>query len=107
MKRIFLKLKAFFKIIFSKKNPAIPVQPIVAQKRVVSGMKVWECDITTGIIVEAEISITLYFDKIGKQRKNRKVLIRKNCIYEYAMNGQNATRKFEARILQSFKTQKL
>ena len=105
MKRIFQKLKAFFKIIFSKKNKANPVQPIVSQKRVMAGMKVWECDITTGTIAEAEISVSSYVDSKGKSRKNRKVLIRKNCMYEYAMNGENATRKFEARILQLFKTQ--
>ena len=67
-----------------------------------AGMKVWECDLATGDIVEAEISVTPYIDSKGKSRKNRKVMLRKNCLYEYAINGENATRKFETRIASLF-----
>jgi hypothetical protein len=96
MKRIKLLWSQFLNL-FCKKKP-VRNNPIIARKRVMPGMKVWECDLATGEIVEAEISITPYVDSKGKSRKNRKVLIRKNCMYEYALNGENATRKFETRI---------
>lgn len=97
MKRIKLLWSQFLNL-FRNKKPLAKSQPIISQKRVMAGMKVWECDLATGEIVEAEISITPYIDSKGKSRKNRKVMIRKNCLYEYAINGENATRKFETRI---------
>lgn len=90
--------------LFSKKK-VVHNNPIVSKKRVIAGMKVWECDLITGSIVEAEISVTPYIDRKGRARNNRKVMVRKNCIYEYAINGENATRKFETRIIRYFKTQ--
>jgi len=81
------------------------MQPIILQKRVIPGMKVWECDIATGDIREAEINVSSYVDAKGRFRRNRKVIIRKNCMYEYAMNGENAVRKFETRIIDFYKTQ--
>jgi len=63
-----------------------------------AGMKVWECDLATGDIIEAEIKETRYVLSTGRIRKNYQVLIRENCMYEYAINGENATRKFETRI---------
>jgi hypothetical protein len=99
MKRIKLLWSQFLNL-FRKKKP-VRNNLIVSRKRVIPGMKVWECDLATGEIVEAEISITPYVDSKGKCRKNRKVLIRKNCLYEYAINGENATRKFETRIVNS------
>ena len=100
MKRIKLLWFQFLNL-FRKKSPVVRNNPIISQKRVMANMKVWECDLVTGDIIEAEISITPYVDSKGKLRKNRKVMIRKNCIYEYAMNGENATRKFETRIVNS------
>lgn len=96
MKRIKLLWFQFLSL-FRKKKP-VRNNPIVSRKRVMAGLKVWECDLATGEILEAEISITPYIDSKGKSRKNRMVLIRKNCMYEYALNGENATRKFETRI---------
>lgn len=104
MKRIKLLWSQFLNL-FRKKKRAVTKQPIVSQKRVIAGMKVWECDLATGDIVEAEISVTPYTDKNGRIRKNRKVMIRQNCMYEYAMNGENATRKFETRIKALLKAQ--
>lgn len=98
IKLLWSRLVAFF----SKKKP-VHHNPIIAQKRVLPNMKVWECDIATGNIVEAEIMVTPYTDSKGRNRKNRRVMIKKNCIYEYAMNGENATRKFESRILKHLK----
>lgn len=86
---------------FSKKKP-VSNNPIISQKRVMPGLKVWECDITTGDVIEAEVIVTPYVDSKGRSRKNHKVMIKKNCMYEYAMNGENATRKFETRILTHF-----
>lgn len=104
MKRIKLLWSQFLNLFRKKKKVSSP-QPIVSQKRVMAGLKVWECDLVTGDILEAEISITPYVDSKGKLRKNRKVMIRKNCIYEYALTGENATRKFETRIKALFKIQ--
>lgn len=101
MKRIKLLWSQFLNL-FRKKKP-VRSNPIVSRKRVMAGMKVWECDLATGEVLEGEISITPYVDSKGKSRKNRKVLIRKNCMYEYAINGENATRKFETRIISLLK----
>lgn len=101
MKRIKLLWSRFLNL-FRKKKPLAKRQSIISQKRVMAGMKVWECDLATGDIVEAEISVTPYIDSKGKSRKNRKVMLRKNCLYEYAINGENATRKFETRIASLF-----
>jgi hypothetical protein len=97
----FLKLLWFQFIQLFTKKKAVYNNPIVSSKRVMAGLKVWECDLATGDIVEAEISVTPYFDSKGRSRKNRKVMIRKNCIYEYALTGENAVRKFETRIVNS------
>lgn len=101
MKRIKLLWSRFLNLF--RKKQIVRNNPIVSQKRVMAGMKVWECDLITGDIAEAEISVTSFTAKNGRIRKNRKVMIRKNCIYEYAMNGENATRKFETRILSLLK----
>jgi len=98
IKLLWSRLLAFF----SKKKP-VHNNPIISQKRVISGLKVWECDLATGDIIEAEIITTPYVDSKGRARNNRKVQIKKNCIYEYAMNGENATRKFENRLLKLLK----
>jgi len=62
---------------------------------------VWECNLLTGEIVEAEI-ITKTTDNffIGPTT-TREVLMKKNCMYETALNGPNAVRKFEQRIKSS------
>lgn len=85
------------------KNKPLPVNPIIYKKRVMSGLQVWEADLITGDVVPAKMEITISFDEDGRERKNRKVLIRKNCIYEYAINGENAVRKLEKRIINILK----
>lgn len=97
MKRIFQSIVFWFKNLFPKKKP-VNHNPIISKKRVMKGLKVWEADLITGDVVPAEMEITIAFDEKGKPRRNRKVLIRKNCIYEYALNGENAVRKLEFRI---------
>lgn len=97
MKRIYQTVISWIKSLFLKKK-RIHTNPIVTKKRVMKGLKVWEADLTTGDVVPAEMEITISFDTNGKSRRNRKVLIKKNCIYEYALNGENACRKLETRI---------
>jgi hypothetical protein len=97
MIQIFKNIVFWFKNLFAKKKPVRNI-PVISKKRVMKGLKVWEADLITGDVVQAEIETTFSFDAYGKKRTNRKVLIRKNCIYEYAMNGENAVRKLEARI---------
>jgi hypothetical protein len=105
MIQIFKNIAFWFKNLFTSKKP-VHKNPIVSKKRVMKGLKVWEGDLISGDVVEAEIEITFSFDANGKSRRNRKVLIRKNCIYEYALNGENACRKLELRIANIVKTTK-
>jgi hypothetical protein len=97
MIQIFKKIALWFKNLFTKKKPTHH-QTIIDKKRVMKGLKVWEADLISGDVVPAEIETTFSFDATGRKRTNRKVLIRKNCIYEYAINGENAVRKLEFRI---------
>lgn len=71
----------------------------IAQRFVKPNMKVWECNLITGQIKEAEmIKITRQNYFVGELTTNE-VVINKNCLYDLAINGVNATRKFEQRIL--------
>jgi hypothetical protein len=97
MKKIIRRFFLWFKNLFVKNKP-VHDNLIITKKRVMKGLKVWEADLTTGDVVPAEMEITISFDVNGKSRRNRKVLIKKNCIYEYALNGENACRKLETRI---------
>lgn len=97
MKKVVQSIVFWFKNLFTKKKP-VNANPVISKKRVMKGLKVWEADLITGDVVPAEMEITIAFDENGKARRNRKVLIRKNCIYEYALNGENAVRKLELRI---------
>lgn len=97
MIQIFKKIAFWFRNLFTKKKP-VNHQTVISKKRVMKGLTVWEANLITGDVVPAEMEVTNSFDTNGRLRKNRKVLIRKNCIYEYAMNGENAVRKLEVRI---------
>lgn len=105
MIQIFKNIAFWFKNLFAKKKP-VHHNAIVSKKRVMNGLKVWEANLATGDVIPAEIETTTFFDANGRMRKNRKVLIRKNCIYEYALNGENACRKLELRIANIVKTTK-
>lgn len=105
MIQIFKNIVSWFKSLFSKKNH-VHQHKVINKKRLLPNLKVWEADLITGDVVPAEIEVEITFDLKGKPRKNRKVLIRENCIYEYAMNGENAVRKLETRILNSINKSK-
>lgn len=67
------------------------------------GLQLWECNIETGDIVEAEFEMVSGFDKRGNKCIKRKLVMKDKCLYEFAINGENATRKFEKRILEALK----
>lgn len=64
-----------------------------------SGMKLWECNLSTGDIVEADVVGVSYVDKKGNPFVKREVAMKPGCMYEFAINGENATKKFEKKIL--------
>ena len=70
-------------------------------KRVInSGQVVWEADLDTFNVQIADVEKVSYYDSKGKRRIRNKVLLKTNCIYEFAINGENAVRKFEKRIVE-------
>lgn len=63
----------------------------VASLRIHPGHRVYEFDLSTGVIAEAHVeSINATFG--GGTKK--KVIQREQCLYAPALNGQNAIRKF-------------
>lgn len=98
MKKIWKWLFSFFR----KKQTAIEKTPY-AKRIVKPGQVVWECDLKTGDVVKAEIVELPWIDKKGRKRKVREVVMKKGCIYEIALNGDNAVRKFEQRIVAATK----
>lgn len=90
-----LRIYQYFKNkFFAPVASAEPVKRYVLK----SGQKVWECNLTTGDITEAEIIAIPTTDKRGNQAIKREVVMNPNCLYEFALNGENAVRKFESRI---------
>lgn len=85
---------------FFRKKQSSTIEKTPYAKRIVKpGQVVWECDLKTGSVVKAEIVEMPWVDKKGRERKVREVVMKKGCIYELALNGDNAVRKFEQRIL--------
>lgn len=70
------------------------------------GMPLWQCNLQTGEIVKAVFEETHSVDFSGKKSVARKLIMNENCLYEFAMNGENATKKFEKRIVEFFNTKK-
>lgn len=81
-----------------------PLQYAAPAKRYVvkSGQKVWECNLATGDIVEADVKAVPGVDKRGNQCITREVIMKPNCLYDFALNGENAVRKFETRLKEYF-----
>ena len=80
----------------------VGVENKVLAKRVInSGQTVWEADLDTFNVRVADIEKVTYYDSKGKRRTRNKVLLKPNCIYEFAINGENAVRKFEKRIVEN------
>jgi len=84
---------------FRKKQTVLEKTPY-AKRIVKAGQVVWECDLKTGDVVKAHIVELPWIDRKGKKRIHREVVMKKGCIYQIALNGENAVRKFEQRILE-------
>ena len=87
---------------FRKKQTALEKTPY-AKRIVKPGQLVWECDLKTGDVAKAEIVELPWIDLKGRERTIREVVMKKGCIYEIALNGDNAVRKFEQRIVAATK----
>lgn len=97
MKRIILKAWKWLLSFFGKKSKQ-ESKKLVSRQRVPAGLIVWQCDLSTGDIEKANVVETSYVDHKGRLRVKREVVLHQNCIYDYAINGENAVRKFESRI---------
>lgn len=64
------------------------------------GMKVWECDLKSGDVVEAEIIEVTRDNYFVGTTTSKEVKMKPKCMYEVAINGENAVRKFEKRIIE-------
>lgn len=71
------------------------------------GMKVWECNLITGDVVEADIIEVVRENYFVGTTTTKEVNMKPKCMYEVAINGQNAVRKFEKRIVELSKNKKL
>lgn len=63
----------------------------VASLRIHPGHRVYEFDLSTGVIAEARIET---IDATYGGGVKKKVMQREQCLYAPALNGQNAIRKF-------------
>ncbi len=66
------------------------------------GMKVFKCDLTDPeyLVVEAPVK---KIENENGEVVSQQVMIEENCIYELAINTENAVRKMEKRILESLR----
>ena len=71
----------------------------IAQRFVKPNIKVWECNLKTGEVKEAQMVKILRYNYFVGELTTNEVVINKNCLYDLAINGLNATRKFEKRIV--------
>lgn len=79
----------------------------LARRILKPGQVCWECDLLSGNVTKAEVIEMPWTNSNGTQRVIREVVIKRNCIYELAINGDNAVRKFEKRIVELSKNKKL
>lgn len=84
---------------FFRKKKAIAEKQPIATRIIKPGVLVWECDLISGDVRKADVKKTDRVDAKGRTRVKREVIVNKDCIYELAIDGDNAVRKFENRIL--------
>ena len=101
MKKLIRQFISWCKGFFSKK--VIATKKPIYRKLVQPGMIAWELNQATGAVLKAEVVSMSWVDKKGRNRVRREVMVKENCLYEFAINGENAVRKFEARILNAVK----
>jgi hypothetical protein len=78
--------------------------------RLQRGQKVWELDMATQQIKEAEyekaaVNFALAADGTPSVMHHQ-LIVRENCLYEVALNANNARRKFLARLYKHYKSSK-
>jgi hypothetical protein len=83
---------------FFRKTATITKQP-VATRIISKGVLIWECELASGDVRKAVVKELEYVDRKGRTRTKREVVMHDGCIYDFAVNGENAVRKFENRIL--------
>jgi len=82
----------------------VPTGSNVVGRRVIQpGQCVWECELKTGEVRKAEVVVCPWIDKQGNEMILREAIVKKGCIYEVALNGGNAVKKFESRIVEHYK----
>jgi hypothetical protein len=92
-----------WKYIQSKFFAPIDLRNPVKEYLYKEGCPLWECDLISGLIVEAEFEMIPAVDTYGILCVKRKLVMKDKCIYEFAINGANAVRKFEKRITETLK----
>lgn len=106
MKRAFVKLWNWVLSLIGK-APKKQQKQLIGRQRVPAGVVVWECDLVTGDIHKANVIEYSFVDRKGRSRIKREVVLNQNCIYDYAINGENAVRKFESRIMKYAQSKKV
>jgi len=93
LKRFYNWFSSFF-----KKKEVVALRP-VASRIISKGVLIWECELSSGDVRKATVKELVFNDKKGRRRTKREVVMNEGCIYDFAVNGENAVRKFENRIL--------
>lgn len=70
------------------------------------GMKVWEANLDTGDVVEADVIEVTRDNYFTGTTTSKEVVMKPNCMYEVALNGENAVKKIEKRIVEIANKQK-
>jgi hypothetical protein len=83
---------------------------LLGSLRIRPGQKIWELDLVTKEIREAEYEkAPANFATVvngGVSPIRHQLIVRENCLYEVALNGNNARRKFLDRLYKHYKNQK-
>ncbi len=69
----------------------------VKTKKIHRGHKFYELNLLTGLITEAKVETYSKVDKEGTHIK-KKCIIKESCLYESALNIDNAAKHFKKRI---------
>lgn len=85
------KAKAEHKIVAEEKRQ----NQFLFSTKVKPGHKMWELDVNTKEIKEAEVNRFVIVGKDGKDKKKARVQIKKDCLYMPALNLKNAEKRFK------------
>jgi hypothetical protein len=74
-------------------------QKYLGSLKLQKGLTCWELNIITGLIKQAHFeSEAVNYTTNNKSAIRRKLIIKENCIYEMALNLDNAVRKLKAKL---------